>query len=132
MYHTPPSWGTGKASYSNEHEGGTGAAPPTQEVRETQTFRHVPPSIKAILQGAQSKYPSLTVAELMAAHKPPLQYTQVKLGPSISCLDFLCFGLCKNARCSYKHGATAAVPAVRAAAIAPTLGAAYAAYDAAH
>jgi hypothetical protein len=124
--------GTGEASYSNEHEGGTGAAPPVREAREARSFRHVPPPIKAILQGARSKYPSLTIAELMAAHEPPLQYAQVKLGPSGSCLDFLCFGLCKNARCSYKHGATAAVPAARAAAIAPKLGAAYAAYDAAH
>jgi hypothetical protein len=99
---------------------------------ESRTFRHVPPSIKAILHGARSKYPSLTVAELMAAHEPPLQYAQVKLGPSGSCLDFLCFGACKNTRCSYKHAATAAVPAARAEAVAPKLSDAYNAYDAAH
>jgi hypothetical protein len=99
--------------------------------RESRTFRHVPPSIKAILRGVRSKYPSVTIAEMMAAHDPPLQYTQVKLGPSGSCLDFLCFGACKNSRCSYKHAAAASVQTARAEAVAPKLGAAYSAYDAA-
>jgi hypothetical protein len=43
------------------------------------TFRHVPPPIKTILQGGRSKYPVITIAEIMAAHAPPLLYTQVKL-----------------------------------------------------
>lgn len=95
------------------------------------TFRHVPASIKAILRGVRSKYPSVTIAELMAAHEPPLQYAQVKLGPSGSCLDYLCFGACKNSRCSYKHAVAASVQQTRAEAVAPRLGAAYSAYDAA-
>jgi hypothetical protein len=66
----------------------------------------------------------------MAAHSPPLQYAQIKLGPNGSCLDFLCFGVCKNKTCSYKHLATATIPMARAKAIAPKLGAAYTAYDA--
>jgi hypothetical protein len=120
---------SGEGPYSEDRGGGlrTSASP-----MESRTFRHVPSSIKAILRGARSKYPSLTVAELMAAHKEPLQYAQVKLGPNGSCLDFLCFGACKNAPCSYKHAANAAVPAARAEAVAPKLGDAYNAYDVAH
>jgi hypothetical protein len=121
---------TGEPSYSNKRRqttGGTGTS--RAEVR---TFRHVPASIKTILQGVRSKYPTVTIAEHMAAHEPPLQYAQVKLGPSGSCLDFLCFGACKNARCSYKHDAASSIPTVRAEAIAPKLGAAYNSYDAAH
>jgi hypothetical protein len=121
---------SGEASYSNDTD--TSSALRTTSSAESRTFRHVPPAIKTILRGARSKYPMVTVAELMAAHEPPLQYSQIKLGPSGSCLDFLCFGACKNARCSYKHAATASIPAARAEQIAPRLGAAYNAYDAAH
>jgi hypothetical protein len=109
-------------------EGTYGASPRT----ESKTFRHVPPTIKTLLRGARSKYPSITIAEMMAAHEPPLQYAQVKLGPSGSCLDFLCLGSCKNNRCSYKHPATATIAAARASAVGPKLGAAYSAYDAAN
>jgi hypothetical protein len=119
---------SGEASHSND-TGGTSRPATTTESR---TFRHVPAAIKTILRGARSKYPMLTIAEIMAAHEPPLQYAQVKMGPAGSCLDFLCFGACKNTRCSYKHSATASIQAVRAEAIAPKLGAAYSAYDAAH
>jgi hypothetical protein len=100
--------------------------------RESRTFRHVPPSIRTALRGVRSKYPAITIAELMAAHDPPLTYAQVKLGPNGSCLDFLCFGTCKSAHCSYKHGATSAIQATRAEMVAPRLGDAYTAYDAAH
>jgi hypothetical protein len=96
------------------------------------TFRHVPASIKAILRGVRSKYPSVTIAELMAAHSPALQYTQVKLGPSGSCLDYLCFGICKSSGCPYKHEVASSVSVARAEAVAPKLGAAYKAYDEAH
>jgi hypothetical protein len=68
--------------------------------------------------------------ELMAAHSPPLQYAQIKLGPSGSCLDYLCFGSCINSRCSYKHAANASVPTAQAEGIAPKLGAVYSVYDA--
>jgi hypothetical protein len=119
---------SGEASHSEEASGSRTSTPQ----RESRTFRHVPPSIKTILRGARSKYPTLTVAELMAAHDPPLKYDQVKLGPSGSCLDFLVFGLCKNALCSYKHAATASIQTVRAETVAPRLAEAYTAYDAAH
>jgi hypothetical protein len=109
------------------HETGTATARASSESR---TFRHVPPAIKRILQGARSKYPAVTIAEIMAAHSPPLQYAQVKLGPNGSCLDYFCFGHCKNTSCSYKHDATASISVARAEAIAPKLGAAYTAYDA--
>jgi hypothetical protein len=99
---------------------------------EPRTFRHVPAPIRGILRGARSKYPVVTIADLMAAaHEPPLQYSQVKLVPNGSCLDYLCFGDCKSSSCTYKHVATAAVTAARAEAVAPKLGAAYSAYDAA-
>jgi len=94
-------------------------------------FRHVPPTIKTSLAGARSKYPSITVAELMAAHDPPLQYSAVKMGPNGTCLDYLCFGSCKTTRCSYKHPAAASVAAPRAQVVATKLGAAYTAFDAA-
>jgi hypothetical protein len=117
--------GSGEPSYGPE----TGRAGSRTQT-ESRTFRHVPAAIKTILRGARSKYPALTMAELMAAHSPPLQYAQIKLGPSGSCLDFLCFGSCKNSGCSYKHAANASVATARAEAIAPKLGAAYTAYDA--
>jgi hypothetical protein len=97
---------------------------------ESRTFRHVPPSIRKILLGVRSKHPAVTIAEIMAAHSPPLQYAQIRLGPLGSCLDYLCFGNCKNNRCHYKHVPTTSIPAARAEAIAPKLGAAYTAYDA--
>jgi hypothetical protein len=100
--------------------------------RESRTFRHVPAAIRTALRGVRTKYPAITIAELMAAHDPPLTYGQVKLGPNGSCLDYLCFGACKNARCSYKHGATSTIQATRAEVVAPRLGDAYTAYDAAH
>jgi hypothetical protein len=83
----------GESSYSPD-TGSAGNRAPT----ETRTFRHVTAAIKTILRGARSKYPVLTMAELMAAHQPPLQCAQVKLGPTESCLDFLCFGSCKSSR----------------------------------
>jgi hypothetical protein len=117
---------SGESSYEPETAESTPGASPRGETR---TFPHVPASIKAILRGARSKYPTVTIANLMAAHVPPLQYAQVKLGPSGSCLDYLCFGACKNASCTYKHSATSAVPVARAESVAPKLGAAYNAYD---
>jgi hypothetical protein len=99
---------------------------------ESRTFRHIPASIKAILRGARSKYPALTIADLMAAHDPPLNYSQVKMGTNGACLDYICFGACRNARCSYKHQASCSIQATRAETVAPKLGAAYSAYDAAH
>jgi hypothetical protein len=98
---------------------------------ESRIFRHIPPSIKAVLRGVKSKYPAVTIAEIMAAHDPPLSYGQVKLGPNGSCLDYLCFGACKNPRCSYKHGPAVSIQATRAEAVAPKLADAYNAYDAA-
>lgn len=98
----------------------------------SRTFRHVPASIKTILRGVRSKYPAVTISELMAAPVPPLLYAQVKLGPSGSCLDSLCFGACKTTGCPYKHEVASSISVTRAEAVAPKLGAAYAAYDAAH
>jgi hypothetical protein len=103
-----------------------------QTSRESRSYRHVPASIKTVLQGARTKYPSLTVAELMAANVPPLTYSQVKLGPSGSCLDFLCFGACKSSRCSYKHPATASIQQSRADAVAVKLQTAWTAYKSAN
>jgi hypothetical protein len=116
---------SGESSYSQKAESTGGWA-----LMETHTLRHVPVAIKKILQGARSKYPALTMAELMAAYTLPLQYAQIKLGPSGSCLDYLCFGSCKNSPCSYKHMANASIATARAEAIAPKLGAAFTAYDA--
>jgi hypothetical protein len=114
-----------ESSYSPK-TGATGG----QTQTESRTFHHVLAAIKAILRGVRSKYPAVTMAEMMAAHSPPLQYAQIKLGPSGSCLDYLCFGSCKNSNCSYKHAANASIATARAEAIAPKLGAAYMAYDA--
>jgi hypothetical protein len=61
---------SGEASHSEE----TGGSRTPTPQRESRTFRHVPAAIKSILRGARSKYPSLTVAELMAVHEPPLKY----------------------------------------------------------
>jgi hypothetical protein len=77
------------------------------------------------LLGVRSKYPAVTVAEIMAAHKPPLMYGQVKLGPSGSCLDFLCFVVCKNSQCSYEHDAASSIPMGQAETVAPKLQATY-------
>jgi hypothetical protein len=119
---------SGEASHSDE----TRAGARSEAHVGPRLFRHVPAAIKTILRGARTKHPTLTVAELMAAHQPPLQYGQVKLGPNGSCLDYLCLGACKNSQCTYKHSATATIAASRAEAVAPKLGAAYTAYEAAH
>jgi hypothetical protein len=115
----------------NSHHHETPGAPTAgRTASEIRTFRHVPTAIKSILRGVRSKYPAVTIAELMAAHSPPLQYAQIKLGPNGSCMDYLCFGICKNGRCSYKHAATVSIPVSRAETVAHKLGAAYSAYDA--
>jgi hypothetical protein len=121
----------GQDSGEPSHSPDTGAGGQARARSEPRTFRHVPAAIKTILRGARSKYPSLTVAELMGAHVPPLQYAQVKLGPNGSCLNFLCLGACKNGQCTYKHTETASIATARVEAVAPKLGAAYNAYDAA-
>jgi hypothetical protein len=118
----------GEPSEGTDEPMNTGSAPS----RETKIFRHVPAPIKAALRGVRSKHPAVTIAELMAAHEPPLTYTQVKMGPNGSCLDYLCFGVCKNPRCSYKHGASCTIQATRAETVAPKLMEAYNAYDAEH
>jgi hypothetical protein len=99
---------------------------------EPRIFRHVPAPIKIILKGASSKYPTVTIADMMAAHTTPLSYDQVKLGPNGACLGFLCFGACRNAKYNYKHSASTSIKAVPAASVAPKLGACFSAYDAAH
>jgi hypothetical protein len=60
----------GETSYGPDttSEVGRAAAPRN----ESRTFCHVPPSLKSVLRGARSKYPSVTIAELMAAYAPPL------------------------------------------------------------
>jgi hypothetical protein len=64
---------SGEPSYSNE-----GRSSFRSEAKEgARLFRHVPAAIKTILQGVHTKYPSMTMAELMAAHHPPLLYCQV-------------------------------------------------------
>jgi hypothetical protein len=62
---------SGEASYSQD-SGPLQGAPARGEPR---TFRHVPAPIKTVLRGARSKYPAVTIADLMAAHNPPLQYS---------------------------------------------------------
>ncbi len=100
--------------------------------RGNRTFRHVPTCIKTCLRGARGKYPNLKVVDLMNAPDPNLTYNQVKLGPTGSCLDYLCFGRCKTPACTYKHETNASIPSDRAEAVAQKLGPAYLAYDASH
>jgi hypothetical protein len=117
-------------SGETDHEGQDKGPPGERTSSESRTFRHVPPAIKAILRGVRSKHPAVTISELMAAHSPPLQYAQVKLGPNGSCMDYICFGNCKNSRCQYKHLPSASIATARAEAVARKLGVAYTAYDA--
>jgi hypothetical protein len=58
--------------------------------------------------------------------------TTVCTGEARTCLYFLCFGHCKNVRCSYKHDAQLPVATAQPEAVAPKLGAVYMAYDEAH
>lgn len=109
-----------KSSYSPNIGSAGNRAP-----MEDRIFQHIPAAIKTILRVARSKYLALTMAELKAAHTPPLQYAQVKLGPNGICLDFLYFGSCKSSQCSYKHSANASIATARAKAIAPKLEAAF-------
>jgi hypothetical protein len=97
---------------------------------EPRISRHVQAPIQTILKGARSKYPTVTVADLMTARTPPLSYDQVKLGPNGACLDFLCFGACRDAKCNYKHSASTSIKLDRATAVDPKLGACFSAYDA--
>jgi hypothetical protein len=69
-------------------------------------FSRIPGAIKAALTGARAKYPSLRIADLMAATSPLIKYTAIKVGLTGACLDMLCFGTCKEAGCTYKHPTT--------------------------
>jgi hypothetical protein len=48
-----------------------GDASPALARGESRIYRHVPSSIKTALRGVKSKYPAITIAEIMAAHDPP-------------------------------------------------------------
>jgi hypothetical protein len=115
------------------NEEGRGAVSPSKEARKSlKIYKYVVPTIKTSLTGARSKYPTLTISDLMAATSPPLQYSQVRIGSAGACLDYLCFGLCKDTKCGYKHSEIeVVVRADRAKSVAKCLGAAYSTYDAA-
>jgi hypothetical protein len=91
----------GQESFEPAQAPGTGDATMGQR-----HFGHVPGPVKTALVGVREKYPSLQVVDLMAATLPPLRYLAIQIGPSGACLDMLCFGSCKEPRCTYKHPAT--------------------------
>jgi hypothetical protein len=119
----------------NNQSGGKGrrdALPSREAQKIPRTYKYVVPTIKTTLAEARSKYPTLTISDLMAATSPPLTYAQVRLGPAGSCLDYFCFGLCKDKTCRYKHPERDfSANAGRVKYVAGHLGAAYNAYDAA-
>jgi hypothetical protein len=118
----------GQESFEQPRAGRVGEAPAGQRV-----FARIPGPIKTALAGARQKYPNLRVADLMGATTPPLKYSTIRVGPTGACLDMLCFGICKEPDCTYKHPtARINIDPARAAAAATKLKAGYAAYEANH
>jgi hypothetical protein len=128
----PYAWLLGQdAGEPSEGTDMVGEASPALARGELRIFRHVPAAIKTALRGVKSKYPAITITEIMAAYDSPLSYGHlVRMAPaSATCV--LELGACKNSRCSYKHGALVAIQATRAETVDPKLAEAYNAYDAA-
>jgi hypothetical protein len=116
----------GQESFEQPRVGRAGEAPVGQRV-----FSRVPGSLRSALSGARVKYPSIRIADLMAATTPPLKYSTIRVGPTGACLDMLCFGACKEPDCTYKHPtARISIDPARAAAAATKLKAGLAAYEA--
>jgi len=47
----------------------------------------IPVAVKAALKGARTRFPNVTILDIMGAASPPLSYHQVKMGPGGSCMD---------------------------------------------
>lgn len=120
----PRSGGGGQDSYEPPRYEGSSDVPIDQRV-----FSRVPGPIRAALAGARTKYPAIRIAAIMAASTPPIKYNAIKVGPNGACLDMLCFGLCQDPGCTYKHPLTRiSIDPARASAAASKLKAGYAAY----
>lgn len=87
----------GQASFETRM-GCAGKAPVGQWV-----FSWVQGSIQVVLARACLKYPNLWITEVMGAPTPPIKYSAIRVGPTCACLDMLCFGVCKDHKCTYKH-----------------------------
>jgi hypothetical protein len=119
---------SGQDSYEPPYSESGGEVPVDQRI-----FSRVPGPIRTALTGARTHYPSLRIAELMAAASPPIKYSAIKIGPNGACLDMLCLGRCQEPGCSYKHPLTRiSIDPARAAAAASKLKQGYEAYKLAH
>jgi hypothetical protein len=96
------------------------------------TFSRVPPPIEAVFRGHMSRFPQLTVAEVMTAQVPPVPYSHFKVGAPGACLDYLCLGQCKNASCTYKHDPSTVFSDAQVRRVVPKMQAAYTSYKSSH
>lgn len=85
----------GHKSFEQPQANCTGNAPVGQ-----QNFSPVPGSIKSALSVARLMYPELQITDVMRAMTPPIQYSAIRVGPTSACLDMLCFGACKEPKCT--------------------------------
>ena len=92
----------------------------------------IPVAVKAALKGARTRFPNVTILDIMGAASPPLSYHQVKMGPGGSCMDYLVLGQCKNRSCTFKHSGDQVITDAQAAKAAPKLKGAYEKYAAAN
>jgi hypothetical protein len=82
---------------------------PAREARRETPGQHlaltfdVPAAIATIYRGCLTRYPEIGITQVMLATNPPTSYLKYKLGPSGTCMDFVCFGKCTNPSCNFKH-----------------------------
>jgi len=96
------------------------------------TYPGTPSVLKEALKGARTRFPNITVLDIMGASATPLTYHQVKVGPGGACMDYLALGQCKDPKCSYNHAPDQMVTAAQATKAAPKLASAFKLYAAAH
>jgi hypothetical protein len=92
----------------------------------------VPTDIAEIFRGGLTRYPGLHITDVMATPSPPVPYAKYRLGPSGTCMDFVCFGKCANPSCSFKHSVSLQLNPGQTQRAAPHIKAAYNAYKVAH
>ncbi len=82
----------------------TGSAPhePAPLVGGKRTNPTPIPEVVAIMQGLRAKWPGVDMNALMRSEK--LVIAKIGIGGKGACLDFMYFGECDRAGCSYNHG----------------------------
>jgi hypothetical protein len=108
--------------------GSSAFSPASARSASTKVNAHFHVAFKRATEELIGKHPAARFTDVMNAPQERLKYSEVRMGPSGSCLDMHYFGRCSTEGCAYKHGVVGAVPEARATKILPKLKVAVAEY----